>query len=352
MNFQARWLSVILLMCAAGCGQGDGKKASQADVPDWLNKPAGSAAVAAAPAGATLSLKLRPGEQFPLRKVVEQQLQQTSANSQPRYDRSRLEVLFGITVQAQEAGRTQLTVRYDRVKYQHDVAGEHVEFDSKTPPAQIPVALVAYQDMVGDGFSFWIGADNQMMDVVGLQEFVERTLRRVPADQRENVMLGIDAGSGETGIGNFVDTTIGLLPYNRPATPGETWQRNQHFTTPVPMTASNTYILKELDEKYAVIDVRGSILPSTNVRSTRNQGGLQVNVEGGTMTGSCTIYRDTGLPRDSRIDRKMDMTVSLAGAVQFRQVKHVVTLVESYPHGPETTTVLGESSPRAELVTR
>lgn len=348
---------LALLLCGlgslCGCGGSPAPKASE-QLPAWLAEEPVRSMAATSQAKAMLTLNLKVGEQFPLRKVVEQELRQDSLSGTPRVDRSRLEVTFAVTVKARAEERTQLAVRYDRVRYVHDIADEHVEFDSATPAAVVPAAMLPYQDMIRDGFTFWIGADNQIAQVDGLQEFMDRALRNVPPAQRQQVVLGIEAGSGESGLANFVDNSIGLLPYGKPASPGDTWQKQQHISVPVPMTANNTYILKEVDDKLAVIDIRGDIIPSTVVNSVRSGDNVQVTVNGGNTLGSCTIFRETGLPRDSRVDRTVDMTVTLAGAVKFRQVKRVVTLIESYPSTSAPATIIGrvESEPGQLTVSR
>lgn len=363
----------------AGCDRGEGPGGAEPELPVWLTQEPASDSGSPSQSEqqleqiekARLGLNLNAGDRFPLRKVVEQELTQTSANGESQVSRSRLEVMFAITVADRKEDRTQLQVRYDRVQYSHDVAGERIEYDStrhagfdgagfRGPDVgvdaprgemsdEIPIAVRAYHHMVNDGFSFWLGADNQIEEVEGFTEFVQRCLSDVPEDRRREVLLGIEAGTGETGVANFVDNSIGLLPYGTGPAPGDSWERPQRIGRPVPMHISNVYTLKELDDNFAVIDIRGKIAPTASLdKSTRTSRGVEITVNGGETIGSCTIFRETGLPRESRVDRTVDMTLTVIGGHTFQQRKQVTTTIEAFPAESSSPTVLGLTGPNGE----
>ncbi|MBT5019993.1 MAG: hypothetical protein HON04_14760, partial [Planctomicrobium sp.] len=248
---------------------------------------------------AQLKLKLKQGDRFPLRKVVEQELIQDSLAGSTNQISTRLELMFAISVIEKLEDRTHLQVRYEQVKYQNRIGDQVTAFDSTRSSSNLPVSFQAYRDMVGDGFTFWIGPENQIVSVEGFTDFINRCLRNVPEAERNQVALGIEAGSGESGIANFIDNSIGLLPYGGNYHPGDTWERPSHIGRPVPMLVNNTYTLKDLNKESATIDIRGEIIPSTTMTSTDEENGVRVTVKGGETLGSCTIFRETGLPQRS-----------------------------------------------------
>ncbi|MCA8997849.1 MAG: hypothetical protein KDA80_12715 [Planctomycetaceae bacterium] len=330
-------LALMPFLGLSGCQKMSDSTSTEQELPDWLTEDASSDDSSDLFGGAMkgsssqLTLNLQPGTQFPLRKVVEQELTQDSNVGQQSPNRSRLEILFAITVAETQAERTKLQVRYDRVKYQHDIASDHLQFDSLSPPSEIPLAVRAYHAMIGDGFAFWIGADNQIVEVEGFQEFVDRCLRTVPEEYRRSVVLSMEAGSGDSGVANFIDNTIGLLPYGTQPQIGDSWQKQGVISRPIPMHANNIYTLQDLNDEYAVVDIRGTIAPSTTATTIEDGSGVRVNITGGDTVGSCTIFRNTGLPQRSRVDRNIEMTVTAANALEFRQRKRVTTTIESYP---------------------
>ena len=162
-----------------------------------------------------LKLQLEPGVKFPLKKQVITTLVQTASDGTVQQIQTELRLLMAIRVEEVTGDRTRLGVTYNRVEFDQTIDGQKLAYRSSNPPAEIPLSARAYHDMVNDGFSFWIGKDNQISELVGFREFLERCLANIPPDQRKQVLLGMEAGSDENGISDFVDNTIGLLPFGR-----------------------------------------------------------------------------------------------------------------------------------------
>lgn len=301
------------------------------------------------PEEAGLQLTLKPGDRFPLRKVVHQELVQDAQTGTRNRIESRLEVLFAISVLDKVEDRTKLGVRYDRVRYLRRIGDEQLTYDSGQSSASLPVSLWPYRDMVGDGFTFWLGADNQIVAIDGFTEFMNRCLKNVPEEDRNQVVLGMEASTGESGIANFIDNTIGLLPYGTSQKLGDSWERPSHIGRPVPMHVRNRYTLTELDKEVAKIDIRGEITPSTTMNAANEETGVRVVVTGGESQGHCTIFRETGLPKHSEVTQHIEMTVMLSNNVQFKQHKQVTTTIEAFPAQTATAPTIitfGETAPR------
>ncbi|MEX0703101.1 MAG: DUF6263 family protein [Planctomycetales bacterium] len=337
-----RGLLCLAPLCVAGCGWED--EAEEAEVP------ALEAATTAPPKAPLLEeerleLKLAPGDRFPLMKTVEQTITQ-GRGAEGSESRSLLEMLLAITVEdVQPDGRKLLGVRYQRVRYVQDVAGERVEFDSAAPPHSVPLAAEPYRRLVDNGFSFWLGADNRVRDLVGFDEFLRRCVQDVPIAQRADVLARFSRTTSEEGIANFIDDSIGILPYASErgerasvVREGSTWSREQRFEQPLPVYLRTDYTLRRLTGEVAHVDVLGTIGPSTTYRPTQEAAdGVRIRIRNGHSFGSCTIRRDTGLPVESRIERLFDMTVLVPGGGEFEQQKRIVTTIRTFPQQAQAT---------------
>jgi len=292
-----------------------------------------------------LELNLAVNQRFPMIKTVEQTLSQASAAG-ISHSKSKLELILALTVEEIKAdGRKRFKVRYTGVKYSHNIAGEQVQYDSHHSTGPVPPAMQAYQRLVNNGFSFWIGPDNKIVELVGFEEFLQRCLQNTPASQRETVLAKISESSGDDGIANFIDDSIGLLPYNIDENHkggairvGETWMKTRRLTQPIPMVLKTEYTLRELNDKTATINIAGDIAAS-KISSPINQNGksVQLYIRGGKSFGTCLIDRKTGLPLKSQIDRFLEMTVKLANGKEFEQQKQIVTTIRAFPHQEERT---------------
>lgn len=290
-----------------------------------------------------LELNLAVNQRFPMIKTVEQSLSQASAAGIVN-STSKLELILALTVEELRAdGRKRFNVRYTGVKYSHNIAGERVEYDSNRANGPAPPEVQAYQQLVNNGFSFWIGADNKIVELVGFDEFLKRCLQNTPASQRETVLAKISESSGDDGVANFIDDSIGLLPYNIDENHkggairvGETWTKTRRLTQPIPMTLKTEYTLRELNDNIATINIAGDIAAS-KISSPINQNGksVQLYIRGGKSFGTCMIDRKTGLPLESKIERFLETTVKLASGKQFEQQKQIVTTIRAFPHQEE-----------------
>lgn len=287
-----------------------------------------------------LELNLQVNQRFPMIKTVEQTLSQASAAG-ISHSKSKLELLLALTVEEIHAdGRKRFKVFYTGVKYSHNIAGERVSYDSNRPTGPVPPEVRAYQRLVKNGFSFWIGPDNKIIELIGFDSFLKRCLQNTPPGQLETVLAKISESSGDDGIANFIDDSIGLLPYNIDENHkggairvGETWTKTRRLTQPIPMVLKTEYTLRELNDKTATINIAGDIAAS-KINSPLNQNGksVQLFIRGGKAFGNCLIDRKTGLPLESKIDRFLETTVKLENGKEFEQQKQIVTTIRAFPH--------------------
>ncbi len=349
---------MLLAIAGSGCGSDNADPLGDLEIPDLpiaqaetdesAQQPGTSEMVDggtlptddAGPTEAELRFALNVGDHFPLRKTIEQSLsQQTPAGLVT--SKSRLSLMFAISVDDADEGTRRLTVRYQRVQYSHDILNEHVEYDSQQAPQFVPDALQVYHGLAGNGFSFWIGADNRIVKVLQFDDFLKRCVRHAPQERQAALLEQIVATQQDEGFANFVDDSIGLLPYKPAAQGRETavaiddqWQKSRRLMRPLPMEIRTTYTLSELTDSLAKVAIIGSIDPVKTaelspVQQTSAQS--QLALKSGYQSGMSIIDRETGLPLRSRVERHLKMQVSLDGQAPFDQYKTIVTTVESFP---------------------
>ncbi len=335
-------LACLLLVGVLGCGS-DATPSGEVLDESWFSlngdqKSAPNAPASQTEARARIGLALEEGARFPLHKVVEKTL--TLATPQgPMESTERIEMFMAVTVEEIRGRSKRFRIMYTRVKYDSQIGNERIQYDSQQPSYTLAESVLAYHGMVNNGFSFWVGADNRVTDVVDFNEFLRRCLSQVPAQKSDAVTEILAQYSGQEGIANFVDDTIGLLPYDPDSEDGTSvvrlgghWSRSRHFNEPVPMSLNNTYTLKELNEEVAKVEILGDVVPAAAVSNPRQDVSLQILR--GHSAGTCTIDRKTGLPLNSRIDHQMSINVQLNG-LQFEQQKRVVTSIRMFPEQSE-----------------
>ena len=248
-----------------------------------------------APVGEKLELRLRKGDRFPLVKTVEQRLEQKS-DVVPAMARTKLELTLIITVEDVKSDAILLGVQYSRVAYQHDINGQQLSYDSASHRGAVPWDAIPYAGMVNNGFSFWLGRNNSIRELVGYRDFLERCVANVPIERRETLLSEISNRFGDDGVANFVDDSIGLLPYDSTVDEaaatrvmlGDLWTRERRLMQPVPIHLTSTYRLVSLDEKTADIEITGRVAAG-EAGAPSDVGRLRII--GGQSIGHCLVDR-------------------------------------------------------------
>ena len=285
-----------------------------------------------------LQLKLQIGDRFPLVKTIRQNLVQTSV-AFPANATSELEMHMLIQVDDVNANGILMNVRYTRITYSHEVSGQSVAFDSETHQGDVPAAILPYAGMVNNGFSFWLGRDNRIQQVVGYREFLQRCVQHVPAERRESLLTEVSARFGDDGVANFIDDSVGLLPYNQNVAAddatrvsvGDVWYRERRLQASTPVTMKSTCRLLSLDESTAEIDITGQIA-NGEFYEVSSTGQTRVQVRSGRSMGSCVIDRATGLPLNLNRSRHLNLIVTAADGQVFEQEKRIETTIQTYPN--------------------
>ncbi|MFN6152369.1 MAG: DUF6263 family protein [Planctomyces sp.] len=287
------------------------------------------------PKGERLELRLNRGDRFPLMKTVEQTLMQKS-ETHPAFAKTRLELSLAITVQDVQPDAVLLGIVYSRVVSAHDISGRRLRFDSAAQQDSVPWDAIPYAGMVGNGFSFWLGRDNRIRELVGYREFLERCVERVPLERRQSLLAELSGRFGDDGVANFVDDSIGLLPYDSSVDteartlvmPGDVWTRERRLMQPVPVHLTSTYTLTSINERTAEIEIAGRIASSEAVNSN---GPGRVRISGGRSEGTCIVDRATGLPLEVSVTRTMSLRVATEEGVEVQQDKSIVTTIRAFP---------------------
>lgn len=334
-----RQLGLVALVLLVGCGTGsDEAENARPKLPDWLTEDESSEEETAS-TGANLTSNssletprsagqgLRVGDRFPLKKTVEQELEQTAPNGAVQSSRSTLEFGMTLIVESVEPTRKKFRVNYDYVRYVHDFPHEHVEFDSRQPIGQTPTSVLAYRGMINNGFSFWLDGANDLVSVEGFEPFLNQCLRDVPAESR-SAFLTAGSRIGVDGVADFVDETIGLLPPHGQPQAGTQWEQSRQLSHPVAMGVHDTCTVRDVTPEAVTIAIRGEISSlSSDISMVRHEP-VKIRVTGGSTAGRCILSRETGLPLHSQVERIVEMRVEVSPTVSFHQQKRITTRVE------------------------
>ncbi|MGE5193921.1 MAG: DUF6263 family protein [Deltaproteobacteria bacterium] len=342
----ARLFFTVCLFWLSGCGWGSAPpdNSVEEDVADAADDPPIVAPATALPAAsqATSGRPLKAGDRFPLLKTVTQTLQQPSPNGWVT-SRSTLEMLMSVTVEEihpldgrpqgldPRSGQKRLQVNYHRVRFSQDLPGQpRLEYDSNVPTSPVPQAALGYHGLKDNGFGFWTGSDNQIVELAAFDQFVSRCFNDVPVARRQQAAAAMVLPAAEA-IACFVDDTVGVLPATA-VREGDCWVRDREVLQPVPLHVSNKCTVRRMTPELAQIEILGIISAPTPNSSIHQPGSTaRVVVRGGKSQGDCLVDRRTGLPVESRAEQSLEMTVRMPDGSEFDQQKSTLTTIQSVP---------------------
>lgn len=329
----------LALLTTSGCEWFQNTDAEQVDDFPELGADLGETGEAELSVQDNLGEQVQAGDFFPLTKTIQQSLTQYLPSG-PQISTSQIVLSLVVTVQeVRDDGSKLMELRYHDVAYQHEIGGERVSYRYGTPGMRVPPAAQAYDGLVENGFRFWLGPDNRVLELEGFDAFLGRCVEGVPVAEQQPALKRLVELHGRDGLTNFIDASVGLLPTEQdlgaPTTTmqaGATWTRQWEVQQPLPMRLNTQCTLKDLDVEHATVVLDGVILAAGD-RGGFRSGSIDVAARGGTTTGTCVIDRATGLPVQSHVDCLLVMGVRLPDGSQFEQHKRTTTIIESNQSG-------------------
>lgn len=330
----------FLVVTISGCQRSDDKSTADAADPGEARSNVSAIPIAHAEPADLVDLRLRvePGDRFPLIKTVRQSILQQSNSGEATAD-TELELHLVLKVESADEQSVVFHVQYSRVRFIQDGQGRRAVYDSAQPPARIPFAAVPYAGLVGNGYSVRVGRDNQIKELIGHDDFMERCIAGIPSERRQNLMNEIAVRFGDEGVAGFIPDTIGLLPFDADAKAeiasrvqeGDSWKYERNLMQPIPVHLKSTCRVVRVSQNQAEIDIAGRVTTGRTYATPQQTDAGAVNIRGGSTMGVCIVDRRTGLPIDVQRTELLQVEVSAPDGTEVRQDKRIETSVRLFP---------------------
>ncbi|WP_411679904.1 DUF6263 family protein [Clostridium thailandense] len=194
---------------------------------------------------------------------------------------------------------------YDSIKISADSAGQKMEYDSKNPGSNNPLASI-YGAIVGKGFTVKVSNKGQVLEVKGVDELLNSVVSKLPGseEQKKTFKATLSESFGDDAIKSMVNQSINYYPQGQVKN-NDIWENKYSIKTIFPMEVSNK--LKLLGEKDGLlnVDVQSTITSDTRDKPA-NFMGFQANVKlNGDCKGTVNINKETGLMEKGNLTENM-----------------------------------------------
>lgn len=324
------WALVFTFCLLSSCSNETPSSSENAPAPVWEAEPYIAANSEPFPVAEARSIPrpLQPGDRFPLRKIVVEELIQPTFSGPTTQIAARHEQDLTISVTDRIGERTKLAVAIDRVQFSQRVGEETVTYDSLSPRELVAEEITPFDLFANDGFSFWVDAENRIVAVDSFQEFLARHEQSNLSSEIQTVSFETDMAPQTQQLAAAIWRMTGMQPLPPAVQAGDQWQRSEELRRPVPLVLHNRYTVTSADAKSIVLEIQGEISPSAVPIVTDDESEVVVSVTGGQTVGRCTLAVNSGIPEQVQIEHTIDMQVRLAETVSFSQIKKITTTIQ------------------------
>jgi hypothetical protein len=215
-----------------------------------------------------------------------------------------------IDVDAQGVATVEST--YDRVASKVSTQGMSVSYDSATAEAPISPEFRPLAAMVGKTFTMRISPLGSVVSIEGLSEILDAVIAEMTIDgpAREQVLENMKRQFGEEAMKDLIEQAMAIYP-PEPVAVGDSWVNTIEIRQMVPLKLDNTWVLKEVNENTATLEVT-SLIGSAGENTTVNMMGTELNVRlEGAQSGTSIIDRQTGWVESSTVNQNVDGAMTL-----------------------------------------
>jgi hypothetical protein len=265
-----------------------------------------------------LRLNLEAGQRYQQRMTMSQNIDQVMNGITITMNQDMtLDYDYSVTdIDAQGVATVEST--YDRVASKVRTQGMSVSYDSATAEGPISPEFRPLAAMVGKTFTMRISPLGSVVSIEGLSEILDAVIAEMTIDgpAREQVLENMKRQFGEEAMKELIEQAMAIYP-PEPVAVGDSWVKTIEIRQMVPLKLDNTWVLKEVSENTATLEVT-SLIGSAGEDTTVNMMGAEVNVRlEGAQSGTSIIDRKTGWVESSTVNQNVDGAMTLPAGEGF-----------------------------------
>lgn len=253
------------------------------------------------------SLKLEAGKQYYMQTINELQM----SDPTPGKEESAVMTLgtgAKLDVSNIDAnGNAQVTYTYkwikQGVKGTDEKIGEKV-YDSSKKDSTVPEEFQWFAPLLEESFSLTLTPEGRISEIKDLDKVRANVRQKLPqGPMQEIAMRSLDQWLNEQAVREGIENSLAIYP-DRPVGVGDSWSRNNTYSSGTAMLLDSKWTLKERKNGIAVIEVASTIKPNPQAKPVEMGQGITSSSEfTGYQQGIIVIQESTGLIIKSKINQ-------------------------------------------------
>ena len=261
-----------------------------------------------------LDLRLRPrkGDVHRVSVALEQTIDQTIQGLKQQTSQT---IGLGYTFSVQDVddqGTATIAVKYESVEFHAKTPAGPVDYDSASPPPQVPPMASGFAGLLGQGYSMKINAGGQVVQITGLDKLLAGVLAKLNVPEgpaRAAAERTLRQQLNEPNLRANLQSVFAPYPDHLVAI-GDSWGRKTEVSLGFPLLVETSYTLKSRDAGIATIDLRGTARSAPD--AAVDFGQIKMNYAlSGEQNGTIRIDEATGWTRGADLFQKLTGSATL-----------------------------------------
>jgi hypothetical protein len=256
-----------------------------------------------------LKLRLKPGETYPMRITIEQQITQGTGES-ARSTTQLIGMGHSYNVQSVDSsGEMKLRLTYNWMRLKRP----GVDVDSDLPPKpDANPAIATLTAMVGQSLDVTVTPAGKVTDVKGLDAMVQKVVAKASMDDVKRSMLAqmVRKQYNEQQVKTTIEGGIAIYP-DKPVAIGETWTRTMPLDVGV---SDSTYKLVGRENGKLTVEMHGTIGQAPGAKPLDMEGTKVTHKVAGEQSGTLIIDEATGWITGGQMKQDINDEVNLESA--------------------------------------
>ncbi|MCB1138970.1 MAG: hypothetical protein KDK23_09455 [Leptospiraceae bacterium] len=264
-----------------------------------------------------LRVNLQKGDKYVQTVVTDQSIkQQIMGMAEAQEQKTKTSITYTVECTEVDDSGTTIKVTYDRIQVEKDGSSGKSSYDSEKDKEPTNPDALAYAKMIDHGFSVKLSPRSEVVDMIGIEEFLERVYSslELPDDETgRQIRQMLKTQFGPQTMKHMLERSY--IPYpEKEVGEGDSWNKLVDMGgAGIPIQVDSTYTIKDLGSSEVILETRGKISSDKEQAMKILSMEMKYNLSG-TMDGEQVVDLDRGVLVESSVVQEMKGDMIIHGA--------------------------------------
>lgn len=260
-----------------------------------------------------LGINVKQGDKYSVTSATEQKISM-ELNGQKLDISSKIDTGYIYDVTGiDKDGNATIKVQYDYIAVDQSSGAGSVSYDSRQPGQDNNPLAQQYKPIIGKGFTITMAKSGKIVAIEGIDKMLDDMLgsiEGVDPSTLQTLKDSLKQSFGDEALKEALGEMSDVFP-DKKVNVGDSWTKEQEMNYGFPIKTSTTWILKELKDGKATVEVTSNVATNPG-GSPIDLGVMKMNYQvNGTQSGTLKIDKDNGLLQQGSLNQSLTGTADM-----------------------------------------